>query len=80
MASPVLSSDLLHLFSVVWSLSSGFLVAPQRFGDERVGEHELGFRHVVDRQQHLGGFAGRGVVAADARRVAFGAEQQAVPP
>ena len=42
-----------------------------------VGEHELGFRHLVDRQQHLGGFAGRGIVAPDARGVALDTEQHA---
>ena len=68
--------------SLVSSLSLWLPCRAAAFGDERVGEHELGFRHVLDRQQHLGGFAGRGVVAADARGVAFGAEQQAAesPP
>jgi hypothetical protein len=40
------------------------LAAPERLGNQLVGEDELGFRHLVDRQHHLGGFAGRGIVAA----------------
>ena len=48
--------------------------APERFRDQLVGEDELGFRHVLDRQQHFGDFAGRGIVARMLRGVALDAE------
>ena len=43
------------------------LGAVQRLGDQRVGEHELGFRHVGDRQQKLARLIGLAVLAAAAR-------------
>ena len=59
------------------ALLFGLLAAPERFGDQRVGQHELGLRHLLDRQHDVGGLARGDVVAADARDVAFGAEQLA---
>src|SRR5215471_19260757 len=44
----------------------GFLAALQRLGDQLVGEHKLCFRHLLDRQQNVGLFAGRRVRAAHA--------------
>ena len=38
---------------------------------------QTGFRHVFDRQQHVGGLAGLGVVALKPRAIAFDAEQHA---
>ena len=37
----------------------GLLAPPQRFGDQRVGQNKLGLRHLLDRKQHVGGFARR---------------------
>src|SRR5579862_4871531 len=60
---------------VRWPLA--VLAPAQRFGNQRVGENELCFRHVVDRQQHVAAL-GLGVGGdADARAAAFGAEQLA---
>ena len=58
MASPVLSSDLRRLSAVVCHLSFGFLAAPERFRNERLGEDELGLGHLLDRQQNLVRFPG----------------------
>src|SRR5918998_1420780 len=44
-------------------VSLGGLAAPQRLGDQRVGQHELGFRHVFDREQKFRRLAGRRIVA-----------------
>ena len=49
-------------------LALGLLAAPERFRDQRVGEDELGFGHVLDRQQHVGGFARRRRRAGCARQ------------
>src|SRR5215218_9261106 len=51
------------------------LAASQRFRDESVVEHEPGFRHVRDRQQHFGGLAGA-VIAAKASSFALYADDQ----
>ena len=42
----------------------------KRFRDQRVGEDELGLRHVLDPKSDIGGFAGCGVVAMDDDAVA----------
>ena len=44
------------------------LALAQRFGNERVGEHELGFSHVVDRQQNFRILVCRRIGAADTVR------------
>ena len=56
-------------------LGVGLLAAPERLGNQRVGEHELGLRHLLDREHDVRRLAGGRVVAANARGVAFGAEQ-----
>ena len=58
------------------------LALAQRFGNERVGENKLGFHHVVDRQQDFGICVRRRIVAANARALAFGADEFAAesPP
>ncbi len=57
-----------------------FGAAAKRLRDQRVGQHELGLGHVLDRQHHVGGLARRRVVALDARELAFGAEQLSAEP
>ena len=61
-------------------LALGLLAAAERLRDQRVGQHELGLGHVLDRQHHVGGLARRRVVALDAREMAFGAEQLSAEP
>jgi len=54
------------------------LAAPERFGNQRIGDDEPGLGHFLDWQHNLGCFAGRGIVAANARGLAIHAEQQTV--
>src|SRR6476620_615771 len=51
--------------------------APQGFGHQVVGEHELGLAHVLDREQDLGYFAFGRVIAPDPYSFAFGSDQHA---
>ena len=53
------------------------LLAPQSLRHQFVGEHELGFAHLVYRQQNLRLAACFRIVAAHARGLALGAEQHA---
>src|SRR4249920_980609 len=48
----------------------GFL-SSQSLGHQSVGEHQLGFTHVLNRNENLGFFALGRVVAADARALAL---------
>src|SRR5436190_1972376 len=56
------------------------LGAVERFGHQRVGEDELGFRHVGDREQEFGRRVGLGVIGADAGGVALRAEEHSAKP
>src|SRR6516165_5412925 len=60
-----------------WSLSwvSSLFALAQRFGDQRVGENEPGFGHVVDAQQNV-----VAVITADTGTFAVGAVQFAAKP
>src|SRR5207245_4954691 len=49
------------------------LGAPERLDDQRIGEDELGLRHLLDRQQDLGCLAWGGIAAPSARRRALDA-------
>src|SRR4051812_35369781 len=51
--------------------------APERFGDELVGEHELRFRHVLHAQQDLDLFARRRIRTTQARGVALHSAEDA---
>src|SRR4249920_582457 len=51
--------------------------APQSFGHQIVGEHELGLAHVLDREQDLGFFAFGSVIAPDPYSFALGPDQRA---
>src|SRR5215216_952774 len=53
------------------------LAAPERFGDELVGQNEPRLLHVADVQNGLRAIIRRRIVAADARGVACGPEQDA---
>src|SRR5262249_59777244 len=59
-------------------LASRRLAAPERFGNQRISDDELGLGHFLDRQHNLACFAGCGIVAANARGLALHAEQQTV--
>ena len=54
----------------------GGLAALERFGDQRVGKHQLGLRHVLDRKQEFLLLAFFRVVTAEPDGLAVGAEQQ----
>ena len=45
-----------------------------------VAQHDLGVRHLVDRQQHVGRLAGRRILALEAGGVAFHAGEHAAEP
>src|SRR5262245_16742725 len=53
------------------------LAAPERLGDQRIGQHQPRLRHLADGQRDLGGLCRRGIVAADARGIALDPEQHA---
>ncbi len=61
---------MLHFLRLAFRL----LAAPECFGDQRVGEDELGLGHVLNCEQSLGGFAGRGIVTANARERGFNSQ------
>src|SRR5262249_56578469 len=58
------------------------LAAPERFGDERIGEDKPRFGHVLDRKRYLGSLAGGDIVAAQAGTLPVNPEEQAAesPP
>ena len=58
-------------FRVISETGRTGLAAPQRLGDERIGQHQPRLRHVADRQQHFGGFARFGIVAPELRGIAL---------
>ena len=55
----------------------GRLAAPERFRHQGVGEDQPGFGNVGDRQQHIGGFVGRRIVAPDPGGIASCAQERA---
>ena len=77
MSMSVMSLLARRVFAVACSvlLPLAVLAPAQRFRNQRVGENELCFRHVGDRQQNVAAF-GLGVGShADASAAVFGAEQ-----
>ena len=78
MRPPVVSVRLKRLVSLcAVAASRACLLAAQRFGDQRIGQHQLGLRHVLRSAAAPRRLAGRDVVAPDPRGIAFDAEQHA---